>query len=57
MDLNILTLIIAVVALLVGLIAGKLVFAKDTKKRVEEAENHAQHIIKEAELRAETVRK
>lgn len=57
MELNILTLIIAVAALLVGLIAGKLVFAKDTKKRVEEAESHAQHIIKEAELRAETIRK
>lgn len=57
MELNILTLIIAVAALLLGLIAGKLIFAKDTKKRVEEAENHAQHIIKEAELRAETVRK
>lgn len=57
MELNILTLIIAVAALLVGLIAGKLVFAKDTKKKVEEAESHAQHIIKEAELRAETIRK
>ncbi|MGE5519254.1 MAG: ribonuclease Y [Candidatus Dadabacteria bacterium] len=57
MDLNIITLIIAVVALLVGIIAGKFIFAKDTKKRVDEAELHAQSLIKEAELRAETIRK
>lgn len=57
MDLNILTLIIAVVALLVGIVAGKFIFAKDTKKRLDEAEQHAQNLIREAELRAETVRK
>jgi len=57
MDLNIITLIVAVVALLVGIVAGKFIFAKDTQKRVDEAEQHAQNIIKEAELRAETVRK
>ena len=57
MDLNIITLIIAVAALLVGIIAGKFIFAKDTKKRIEEAEQHAQHLIREAELRAETARK
>src|SRR3712207_1122511 len=57
MDLNIFTLIVAVVALLVGIIAGKFIFAKDTKKRVDEAEQHAQNLIREAELRAETVRK
>jgi ribonuclease Y len=57
MELNIVTLIVAVVALLVGIIAGKFIFAKDTKKKVDEAEQHAQHLIKEAELRAETVRK
>lgn len=57
MDLNIVTLIIAVVALLAGIIAGKFIFAKDTQKRIDEAEQHAQHLIKEAELRAETTRK
>lgn len=57
MDLNIVTLIIAVVALLAGIIAGKFIFAKDTKKRIEDAEQHAQNLIKEAELRAETARK
>jgi ribonucrease Y len=57
MDLNILTLIIAIVALLIGIIAGKLIFSKDTKKKIEEADLHAQSLIREAELRAETIRK
>jgi ribonucrease Y len=57
MELSIVTLIVAVVALVVGIVAGKFIFAKDTKKKVEEAEAHAQNLLKEAELRAETVRK
>ena len=57
MELSIITLIVAVVALVVGIVAGKFIFAKDTKKKVEEAELHAQNLIKEAELRAETIRK
>jgi ribonucrease Y len=57
MDLNILTVIIAIAALLIGIIAGKLIFAKDTKKKIEEADLHAQNLLKEAELRAETIRK
>ena len=57
MELSIVTLIVAVAALLLGIVAGKFIFAKDTKKKVEEADLHAQNLIKEAELRAETVRK
>ncbi|MFL5739434.1 MAG: ribonuclease Y [Flavisolibacter sp.] len=57
MDPNILALIIGLAALVVGIIAGKFIFAKDTRKRVEEAELQAQTLIKEAQLRAETVRK
>ncbi len=57
MELNIFTVIVAVVALVVGIIVGKLVFAKDTRKKLEEAEMQAQSLIKEAQLRAETVRK
>ena len=56
MELNILTLIIAVVALLAGIIAGKLIFAKDTSRKITEAEQQAQTLIKEAELRAETIK-
>ncbi|HEY0059578.1 MAG TPA: Rnase Y domain-containing protein, partial [Flavisolibacter sp.] len=57
MELSILTLIIAIVALIVGIVAGKFIFAKDTTKKIEEAEQHAQHLLKEAELRSETIRK
>jgi ribonuclease Y len=57
MDQNVLFIIIGVSALIVGLIAGRLFFAKNTKKQVEEAEQQAQNILKEAELRAETVKK
>src|SRR5215207_1356030 len=57
MDLNIITLIAAVAALVVGIIAGKFIFAKDTRKRVEEAESQAQTLLKEAQLRAENIRK
>ncbi len=44
MDPNILTIIVAVVALIVGIIAGKFIFAKDTKKRIGEADEKAQKI-------------
>ena len=57
MDPNIITLIAAIAALVVGIIAGKFIFAKDTRKRVDEAELQAQTLIKEAGLRAETIRK
>ena len=57
MELSIVTLIVAIVALVVGIVAGKFIFAKDNKNKLEEAELHAQNLIKEAELRAETVRK
>jgi ribonuclease Y len=57
MDPNILYIIIGVGALIVGLIVGKIVFAKNTRQRIEEAETQSQNIIKEAELRAETIRK
>ncbi len=57
MDPNILSIIIAVSALIVGIIAGKLIFAKNTRKRLEEAESQARNILKEAEQRAENIRK
>lgn len=51
------TLIIAVVALLVGIIAGKFIFAKDTNRKIQEAETHAQKIIAEAQVSAENIKK
>jgi ribonuclease Y len=57
MEPNTLTYIIGGIALLVGLVAGKFIFAKNTKQKIQEAELQAQNIIKEAELRAETLKK
>jgi ribonuclease Y len=57
MDQTVVYLIIGVPALIIGLIAGRIFFAKNTKKQVEEAEHLAQNILKEAELRAETIKK
>jgi ribonuclease Y len=57
MDQTVAYIIIGAGALIVGLIAGKFIFAKNTKKQVEEAEHQAQNILKEAELRAETIKK
>jgi ribonuclease Y len=57
MDPIIIQVVIGVIALIVGIIAGKVLFAKNTKKQVEEAELQAQGILKEAEIRAETIKK
>ncbi|MEJ0101888.1 MAG: ribonuclease Y [Bacteroidota bacterium] len=57
MDSNILYIIIGAGALIAGIIAGKFIFAKNTQKQVADAESQSQAILKEAEFRAETVRK
>lgn len=57
MDPNLISIIIGVAALVVGIIAGKFIFAKNTKQIVEEAELQSKSLLKEAELRAETIRK
>lgn len=58
MDANMIYIIIAgFTALIVGLIAGKFLFAKDTRQKVEEAEVQAQKIIAEGQLAAETLKK
>jgi len=57
MDQNVISIIIALVSILVGIIAGKFIFAKNTKKQVEEAELRAQKIIAEAEIKTETTKK
>lgn len=50
-------IIIGVIAIAVGVVAGKFIFAKNTKKQIEDAEAQAQSILKEAEIRAETIKK
>jgi ribonuclease Y len=57
MDPNILYIIIGAIALIAGIVAGKIIFAKNTKKQVADAELQSQSLLKEAELRAETIRK
>lgn len=57
MDQTVVSIIIGASTLIVGLIAGKFLFARNTKKQVEDAEQQAQNILKEAELRAETIKK
>ncbi len=57
MDPNILSAIIGAAALIVGIIVGKLVFSKNTKKQIADAESLSQNIIKEAELRGENFKR
>ena len=57
MDPLIISIIAAVAGVIVGVIAGKFIFAKDTRKQVEEAEQQAQKIIADANLQAETIKK
>jgi len=57
MELTIVSIILGAVGIGVGVLTGKFIFSKDTKKQVEDAESLAQSVIKEAELRAETIKK
>jgi len=57
MELNILYIIIGVASLIVGTILGKLIFAKNTSKLVEDAKSEAKKIISNGEFRAETLKK
>ena len=57
MDPNIIYIIIGVAALLIGIIAGKFIFAKNTRLKVEEAEIQARKIISDAQSSAETLKK
>src|SRR6185503_19945040 len=54
---QIIPIISGVIALIAGIILGKILFAKNTKKQVEEAELRAQKIISDAQIKAETIKK
>jgi ribonuclease Y len=56
MDQSMLTAIIGLVALLAGIVAGKFIFAKNTKQKVDEAESQARKIIADAQTNAETTK-
>ncbi len=57
MEPNILSIIIGVAALIVGVILGKIIFAKNTKKEVEDAQIQAQKIIADGQLQSENLKK
>lgn len=50
-------IIAAIVALIIGIFIGKAIFAKNTRKQVEEANEQAQKIIAEAKLSSENLKK
>jgi ribonuclease Y len=54
---QILPIIIGAVALIVGILLGKFIFAKNTKQQLEEADQQAQRIIADAQTQAETLKK
>jgi ribonuclease Y len=57
MEPTIIYIIIGIAALVIGLILGKLVFAKNTQKQVIEAEQQAQKIVADGQLQAENLKK
>lgn len=56
MDQTIIVAIVAVVAILIGIILGKLIFAKNTQKQVADAEQAAKKLIEEATAHADTIK-
>jgi ribonucrease Y len=50
-------IIVGVIALLVGVIAGKLIFAKDTQQKIAESEAQAKKIVSEAQSTAENLKR
>src|ERR1700735_3444345 len=50
-------IIAGVIALVVGIVAGKFLFAKNTTKRVDDAEQQAKKIVNDAQITAENLKK
>jgi ribonucrease Y len=57
MDSTIISAIVGAAALIAGIIAGKLIFAKNTRHKVQEAEQQARKILGDAQANAETLKK
>ena len=51
------TVIAAVIALVAGIVAGKLIFAKNTRQRIDEAEAQAKKIVSDAQSAAENMKR
>lgn len=56
MDSTIIAAVIGIVALLIGIFLGKIIFAKNTQKQVEDAEKQAKKIIDDATTHSETLK-
>ena len=48
--------IVGVVAIVIGIVIGKVIFAKNTQKQVEEAEQQAKKLVEDAKTHAETLK-
>lgn len=53
---TIIVAVVSVVAILIGILLGKLIFAKNTQKDIEDAERQAQKILEDAKENAETLK-
>jgi len=54
---DITAIIVGVIALVAGVIAGKLIFAKNTQQKIEEAEAQAKKIVSDAQSAAENLKR
>ena len=54
---QILPIIIGAASLLIGILLGKFIFAKNTKQKLEEADQQAQKLLSDARIQAETLKK
>jgi ribonucrease Y len=57
MDSTIISIIIAVICLAAGILAGKFIFSKNTRKQIEDADQQSQKILSDAQFSAETLKK
>lgn len=57
MESNALCYIIGAVAFVLGIVAGKFIFARNTQKKIDEAEQQASKIVSDAQSKAETLKK
>ncbi len=57
MESTIIYIIVGIVALIAGVLGGKVLFAKNTDKQVQEAELEAKKLIAEAQLKADTYKR
>ncbi|RFS22758.1 ribonuclease Y [Chitinophaga silvatica] len=57
MDVTLITTIAAILALIIGILLGKVIFAKSTQHKIDEAEQQAKKIVADAQISAENLKK